>query len=227
MNCCLGTGATNPTLSPPDHSSAAALGGWIHKNHCRSGVKEGGGGTEGSFEVLRQPSVSSEPSKGALDHPTTRVDGKADLTGHFSNDLNADGGGVGDTGGAVCTVGERFGDKGVSASRLLQQWDGSVAILNISSMDQQIQGTAIGIDHGMPFSPHDLLPGIVTAWSTCLRGFHRLAVDHGSRRGLFSPLTATVSDDEGVIKVLKEASVVSGQPAPCSGGDCGLRSCTR
>jgi len=65
----------------------------------------------------------------------------------------------------------------VTAARLPEQRDGSVAVLDVARMDQKLQGTTISIDHRVSLASHDFLAGVVATWPAGFGGLDRLAVD--------------------------------------------------
>jgi hypothetical protein len=55
------------------------------------GVEEGFSGGNGGLRIFPEPPVAPEPSEGALYHPASWMDGKADLIGRLRDNLNRDG----------------------------------------------------------------------------------------------------------------------------------------
>jgi hypothetical protein len=88
-----------------------------HEQHDGCGVKEGAGRVDGGLEVLRQPSVASDPCKEPLDDPAPRVNSEADLIGVLAHDLDHDQRGLGDFLASISAVGEDPLDEWEDASR--------------------------------------------------------------------------------------------------------------
>ena len=81
------------------------------------------------------------------------------------DDLEFPGTGLGDGIGRllplIATIGEDALDEREQASRSTQQWNGSVAILDIAGSDEDVQQEAEGIDQNVAPAAQRLLPGII------------------------------------------------------------------
>lgn len=61
----------------------------------------------------------------------------------------------------------------------------SVAVLNVSGMDNGVNQIAFGVGKDVSLAPFDLLPGIVAPRAATFRGFDALAINYtGAGRGL-------------------------------------------
>src|SRR5271170_7577703 len=76
------------------------------QKHDGSGIEEGCGGSDGSLEILCEAAVSAKPCQKPFDHPTSGMDGEANLAGLLTHDLNDDPGGVRYTFGGIGAIGE-------------------------------------------------------------------------------------------------------------------------
>ncbi len=83
---------------------------------------------------------------------------EADLIGDLLDDLDGDAGGVLDPLGGLGAVGEGEFDEGEGLSRRLEQWDGTVAILDVGRVGLDDQGAAIGATMAWRFLPLIFLP---------------------------------------------------------------------
>ena len=151
------------------------------QQHGRGGVDEGGCRADGPLEVLREPSIAPEPGEAALDHPTSRVDGKTDLIGWLADNLDGDRGRVGDAVSGVCAIGEGALHEREAKTRSSQQRHSTVAILNRGWVDLHREQPSVGVDHRVALASEHLLSGIVAAKSACFGRLHTLAVDHDGR----------------------------------------------
>lgn len=81
------------------------------------------------------------------------------------DDLECPGAGLGDGVGRLLalipTIGEDAFDEREQASRPAQQWNGSVAILDIAGSNEDVQQEAEGIDQNVAPAAQRLLPGII------------------------------------------------------------------
>lgn len=74
------------------------------------------------------------------------MDNEAGLVGKFADDLDADRGRFGDAWAVVGAVGIGEFDERVSCARRLEQRHGTIAVLNVGGMDDEFEGSPIGID---------------------------------------------------------------------------------
>ena len=81
------------------------------------------------------------------------------------DDLEFPGTGLGDGIGRllplIATIGEDALDEREQASRSTQQWNGSVAILDIAGSDEDVQQEAERVDQNMALAARRLLAGII------------------------------------------------------------------
>ena len=54
----------------------------------------------------------------------------------------------------------------------------AVSILNVGGVDHRVNQIALSVGEDVAFAALDLLPRVIAAWATAVRGFHALAIDH-------------------------------------------------
>jgi hypothetical protein len=140
----------------------------------------------GSFEVLGEAAASAEPGKGAFDNPTPGQQLEA-LDARWSlNDLDfplaAMRECIDELIAAVNPVGKDMTQLGEAASQVLQQWDRSMAILNVGGMNMHGEQQAVGVGDDVPLAPRNAFAGIEAARAAGLRGRRTLTVDNSGRR---------------------------------------------
>lgn len=177
------------------------------EEHDGGGVEESFGRGEGRLEILAESSVATDPGEEALDHPTARMDGEADLLWVLSDDLDGDARGHGDALAGIGAVGEGVLDEGKAAPRCLQQGHGAVAVLNRGRVRLEYERPTVGVDHRMPLAALDLLAGVVTARAAGLGALHALAVDHRRRRACLAPGPLAVAHQQVMIDGREQAAV--------------------
>src|SRR4051794_36416087 len=81
--------SSTPALNAksPDRNSRQA-GQSACEEHDGGGVEEGASRGEGCLRIFPEPPVSADPGEEPLNHPSSRVDGEADLIGGLSDDLD-------------------------------------------------------------------------------------------------------------------------------------------
>jgi len=132
-------------LSFPDHGA-----------YIRTRCHVGWHGYSGSCEHRRL-----RGRKGSLDDPPAWMNDKAGLISKFADDLDADQCRHGNAGAGIGAASIRQPHEAVPATRHLEHWHGTVAVLHVGGLDQQFQRAAIGVDHVMALAPFDLLAGII------------------------------------------------------------------
>ena len=117
-----------------------------------------------TFEVAGKPAVAADPCKGALDDPALGQDDETMKIGAL-DDLEFPGAGLGDGIGRplalIPAIGKDALDEREQASRPAQQWNGSVAILDIAGSDEDVQQEAERVDENVALAAQRLLAGIV------------------------------------------------------------------
>src|SRR4051812_37187349 len=81
------------------------------QQHDGGGVEEGAGGSERGLRVLPESTVSTDPSKEPLDHPSAWMDREPDLIGGLADDLDGDGGCARRPLSSKAHIGERLYDE--------------------------------------------------------------------------------------------------------------------
>src|ERR1700684_1887404 len=102
-------------------------------------MDEGGGGGDGSFEILGETAVSVDPGEEALHDPATGKDGEANLIRQLADDSDDYSRGVCDAFGGIGGVGEDALNERERTTRSSKQRYGAVAILHRGGMDLQRQ----------------------------------------------------------------------------------------
>lgn len=78
-------------------------------------------GVDRGLDVLGEAPVAFDPSEEAFDHPPSRQDDEANLTGEFSDDFDADAGRGMDTVVIISGIGEQLVEKREDRSESLQE----------------------------------------------------------------------------------------------------------
>src|SRR5208337_1072220 len=112
-----------------------------------------------------------------LDDPAPRVNGKADLIGVFSHDLDRDQCSLGDLLTGISAVGEDPLDEREDAARCPHKRSAAIAILDTRRMRFEHEAAPVSVYEHMALTSVDLLPSIVTAWPAGLGGLDALAVN--------------------------------------------------
>src|SRR5208337_213402 len=141
------------------------------EQHDGGGVEEGAGRFDGTLEVFGQTPVSADPSEEALDHPSPRLDGEADLIGLGSHDLNSNARCLRDFLSGVGTIGEQLFDEWKQGARNLQQVAASITVLDVGGMRFEDKAAPIGIDQNVALAAFDLLARIIAARAAGFGGF--------------------------------------------------------
>src|SRR5882724_8823949 len=83
-----------------------------------------------------------------------------------------------------------------------QNHPATLAVLDIGRKHKDGEDEAKHVDEEMPLSALDLFAGIISAWSTHLRCFRRLAVDNCCRRLRIAPRSLSCSAAKGIVNPL-------------------------
>ena len=146
------------------------------EEHAGRGVEESCGGSDGGFEILCEPSVSSEPGEEACDDPAARQDDEPGLIRQLADDFDGDGGGCGHALMVAGAVREDAGDEGEEPFGDPQPCPAAVAILDAGPMRFDPEDAAVGIDERVSFTAFDLLASVITARTAGLRRLHALSM---------------------------------------------------
>lgn len=147
------------------------------------------------LEVLCKSAVPVEPRDGPLDDPTAGQDfeavccvGTLDDRDHpFAQRLQ----GILQFLAGISAISEHVPQPGKPLDDATQDDRSSVAILNVSGMDDGVNQIALGVGEDVTLASFDLLSGVVAPRPATFSGFDALAVDHtGAGRGL-TPLCFT------------------------------------
>jgi hypothetical protein len=148
-------------------------------------------GCGGTFEVLGEAAASSEPGEGALDNPAPRqkleaLDPLRSLD-DFDRPRSAMGQRIDELIAAVNPVGEDMAQPREPASQPLQQWDRSMAVLNVGGMNVDGEQKAVGVGDDVPLAAVDAFAGIEASRTAGLGCWRTLTVDDGGRRPWLRP----------------------------------------
>ena len=148
-----------------------------------------------AFVVFGEPTVATEPSKGALNNPTFGQDLEARVGAFDDFQLkSAPGNQVADPLqelSRIASVGKNLAHP-AEAQQGGQQEFRSIAILERGTVDDDRKDQSEGIYQKVSFSSVDLLASVIATFSGLLSHFNTLAVDNRSGRGFFfPPLTRT------------------------------------
>ena len=106
--------------------------------------------------------MAADPGKGALDDPPQHDEAARIAALH---DLERPCAGAGDKsrhlGSGVSAVSDDALDERKTPPRLLQQFLGTITILDVGGVDVDVQQQALRVDEDMALAAEDLLPGIV------------------------------------------------------------------
>ena len=127
-------------------------------------TNEGRGGSRIALEVARQAPIVTDPGKCAFNNPTLGHDDEAMQFVAF-DDLQPPGAGPGDgvsgLGSLVAGIGEDAFDEREQASRApVEDERGTIAILHVGRMNDDVQQEAERVDENMPLAARDLLARI-------------------------------------------------------------------
>src|SRR5215204_1154198 len=176
----------------------------------RPGIMRGGRGGG----VLPEASVTADPGEEALDHPSARMDRKADLVGRLPDDLDGNAGGARGPLSGIARIREGFGDERERASRQPQDPRRAIPVLDVGWLGLQDEATPGGVDHDLPLAPLHLLAGVVASRAAALGGLDALAVEHRGRGRRLAADPLAISHDEQVVDRLEQALVTpSAEPA--------------
>jgi hypothetical protein len=122
------------------------------------------GGSCIALKVACKAPIVTDPGEGSLNEPPFGQDDKAMQFVAF-DDLQPPGAGPGDGGGGlgslVAGIGEDAFDEREQASRApVEDEQGTIAILHVGRMNDDVQQEAERVDENMPFAARDLLARI-------------------------------------------------------------------
>src|ERR1700683_1172669 len=126
-------------------------------------MDEGGGGGDGSLEILGEASVSVDPGEETFDDPATWENREADLIGQLAHDFEDYARRVCNTLGSIGGVGEDALDEWKRTARGLKQRHGAVAVLNGGRMNLQRERPSVGVDQRVTLAAFDLFSGVEAA----------------------------------------------------------------
>ena len=134
------------------------------------------------FKVFCKAPVSAEPCKDPFDDPAARQKFEAICLVRSFYDFDGPLPHFGECGfelaALIAAVSEDMAQPGETLADAGKQVRCAVAILDVSSVDQDMDQIAVSISNDMPLSAFGLLARIIAAWPTGLRSFDALAVDH-------------------------------------------------
>lgn len=136
---------------------------------------------DGCLPVLGQSSTSTQPGKGAFNHPSARqnleafgvvtafddLDGPASFTSQCLLQLVP----------GIAAIGKDVTQEGIETADRLQRWHGSIPVLNGGAVNDQSNHETIGVGDDMALASLNLLAGIIAANTTALGGFDALTID--------------------------------------------------
>lgn len=166
---------------------------------------------DGLLEVLGKSAVSVEPGDSPLDDPPAGQDFEAPnlVRSLDDGDHPAAQGlqGILQFLASISAISEHVPQPGKPLDDATQDDWSSVAILNVSGMDDGMNQIALGVGEDVSLAPFDLLPGVVAPWATTFRGFDALAVDHtGAGRGL-APLRFADEHEKSMVQGLPQSRI--------------------
>src|SRR5215204_2987742 len=177
------------------------------EDHGRSGAQECRCRCDGRLGVFPEPPIAVDPGEEALNHPSPRLNGKADLAWPALDDLNGNRGRLGDPRPLVAGVGEDLADEGEWPPRCLQDRACTIAVLNVGRVSEQNQSPAIGVDQRMALAAGNLLGPVIATRTAALAGLDALGINDGSRwRGL-APGMFAVDHDQSMVDPLEQAGI--------------------
>jgi hypothetical protein len=127
-------------------------------------TNEGRGGSRIALEVARQAPIVTDPGEGSLNDPPFGQDDEA-MQFIALDDLQPPGAGLGDGGrgfgSLVAGIGEdAFDEREQAPGAPIENEQGTIAILHVGRMDDDVQKEAERVDENMPFAARDLLARI-------------------------------------------------------------------
>lgn len=131
--------------------------GHCYVDKCLAGARQ-------QIIVLSQTAITSQPSKGALDHPATGQHTEAFLIGRLLNNLKRQalfGLGPLNQLAAVAAIGPDMLQTRKGALAALQNELGAIAILNTGRMDFDLKHQAVRIYEKMSLTSFDMLARII------------------------------------------------------------------
>jgi hypothetical protein len=125
---------------------------------------EGGGGSRVALEIAGEAPVVADPGKGALYDPAFGQDDEAMQLVAF-DDFELPGSGLGDLGGGLLSLitgigKDAFDEREQTSGASIEHQLGTVAILDVGGMDDDIQQETERVDENMPFAARNLLARI-------------------------------------------------------------------
>ena len=147
------------------------------------------GGCDGLLEVLGKSAISVEPGDRPFDDPPAGQDFEAlDVVGALDDRDHPVAPrlqGIFQFLASISAISEYVPQPGKPLDDATQDNWSSVAILNVSGMDNGVNQIAFGVGEDVALAPFDLLPGIVAPRAATFCGFNALAVDYtGAGRSL-------------------------------------------
>jgi len=127
-------------------------------------TNEGRGGSRIALEVARQAPIVTDPGEGSLDDPAFGQDDEA-MQFVALDDLQRPGASPGDGGSGlgslVAGIGEdAFDEREQTARAPVEDEQGTIAILHVGRMNDDVQQEAERVDENMPLAARDLLARI-------------------------------------------------------------------
>src|SRR5215471_10880021 len=160
----------------------------------------GGGAGGGGLEVFGEASAAAEPSKGALDHPSSRQELEAFDAGRSLDNLDGPGAAIGDRPlqllATIDPVGEDMVQFRENLPQRPQQRHGAMRVLDIGGMDLGSEHKALRVGDDVALAPLDALAGVDPARAAAFGGRHALAVDDAGGRHRIAPSLPTRLGDE-------------------------------
>src|SRR5262249_22384141 len=178
-------------------------------NRCP--IDPGGAILDQMLNILTQASAAVDPRNRTLDHPTARLDLKANLIGHAPNNLDRDTEHLGGPFAKVATVTLVSPGIGHTWTQLLclgERWLHPIPILDVGGVDYYRQQIAFRIDDELPFAPINLFAAIKAALAAGFGGFDRLAVHDDGGRFTLTPLLKTHGTAQAIVDFEHGAVVV-------------------